>query len=162
MAAHSPRQGLALLQWDSELYAASALIVQSTSLLSNDATLAESLYGLRRMPIAPAADSKSAKRLAPWQRLLSVLVVVRIPAPYCLSAVAVAGSLLTSAHAPDLHHVRRHSGHTARSASSAIRHSQTLCQSDRRLQARSFTMMALAAAQRVPMHTASGTACARS
>lgn len=76
VAAHSPSRGLALLQWDSELYTVSALLVQGASLVSNDATLAESLYGLRRVPIGTHSEHNNDTRLASWQRLLSLLIAV--------------------------------------------------------------------------------------
>jgi len=84
VAAHSRRRALALLQWDGELYAAAALLVQGTSLLSNDASLAESLYGLRRVTVQAQPAQGKATRLASWQRLLSALILVRTP---CLVSV---------------------------------------------------------------------------
>lgn len=72
LAARLRSGGLVLLQWDDELYVAVSLLLQGVSLLSNGASLAESLYGLRR---APTADG-SATHLNARQRLLSLLFLV--------------------------------------------------------------------------------------
>jgi hypothetical protein len=80
LAAHSRRRALRLLQWDNELFLAASLLFQSTSLVSNDASIAERLYGLRRASVMPAGEVSAASRLTltSWQRALSVLFVVRL------------------------------------------------------------------------------------
>lgn len=73
LAARSRSGGLALLQWDDELYAIASVLLQGVSLLSNGASLAESLYGLRRAPVSGSDATQISNR----QRLLSVLFLVR-------------------------------------------------------------------------------------
>lgn len=48
VADRAPQGGMRLLQLDPELYLLFSLLVQGTSILTNGASLAEGLYGLRR------------------------------------------------------------------------------------------------------------------
>lgn len=67
--------GLRLLQYDSELFLLFSLLVQGTSLATNGASLAESLYGLRRTSAA-AAQRGHAHSLSIKQLLLSCFFLV--------------------------------------------------------------------------------------
>lgn len=55
-----PHGGLRLLQMDAELYLLFSLLVQGTSILTNGASLAESLYGLRRASARPMGHTATA------------------------------------------------------------------------------------------------------
>eukprot|EP00892_Ulva_mutabilis_P001024 jgi/Ulvmu1/10922/UM007_0101.1 len=79
-----PQGGLRLLQMDAELYLLFSLLVQGTSLLTNGASLAESLYGLRR---ASARTGGQPSMASPSLRQLWLSIFFLAGAPYMANIV---------------------------------------------------------------------------
>ena len=75
LAARAPNGGLSLIQRDEELWLAVGVTLQGLSLLTNSASLAESLYGLRR--VSAAADLSQRAQLSRRERLVSLMFLVR-------------------------------------------------------------------------------------
>lgn len=79
LADRVPSGGLRLLQHDDVLYLIFGLIVQGSSLAANNASLAESLYGLRRVPGGGKQESGASASLTLKQRLASLVILVAAP-----------------------------------------------------------------------------------
>ena len=75
IAARQEGRALWLLRYDDELYFILKLILEGPSLLSNHASFAESLYGLRRVP-SSTPNEQTCRPLRYQHRALSLFFLV--------------------------------------------------------------------------------------